>query len=356
MDKKTYLSIMAVLVTAAVLWLLVLLVTPFIKPLVWALIIGIATIPHYDRISRKFPHHPNRSASAMVLIITLCLILPITLLLVTITQNVIDLYGESAALITALTKTLPESIGNWPLVRTIIAWGNKFGLNLMDYPVKYASNVSQFLMDSATGAVKNLADFIFTLVMMLFILFFIYRDGKEIVSAGIARFATNQVKALRYSAQVRSTTTAVVVGNLLTCLAQGTLAGIGYLLAGVPAPALCGALTALLGLVPVVGTGLIWAPLVIFLAFTGAFYQAAFLALWCLLIVSFLADNALRPLVIGAKSDIPAVAIILGAVGGVSSLGLLGLIIGPVFFSILAASWREATRNKEEELVESDAD
>ena len=343
MDKKVYLSIMAALVTASVFWLLALLVAPFIKSLVWALVIGIATIPHYDRISGKFPGRPNCSAGVMVLLITLCVILPITLLLVTITQNVIDLYGESAALIAALTKTLPESISNWPLGHIIIAWGERFGLNLADYSAKFAGSASQFLLDTATGVAKNLADFAFTLIIMLFILFFIYRDGEEIVSAGIGRFAANPEKAIRYLFQLRSTTTAVVVGTLLTCLAQGALAGVGYWLASLPAPALCGALTAFLGLVPVVGTGLIWVPLVLYLVFTGALYQALFLTLWCLLVVVFVADNAVRPLAIGAKSDIPVPAIILGAVGGVTALGLLGLIIGPILFGILATSWREAT-------------
>lgn len=343
MDKKVYLSIMAAVATAAVLWLLALLVAPFSKPLLWALVIGVATMPHYDRITGKFPHHPNRNAGIMVLLITLCVVLPISLLLVAITQNAIDLYGESTALIAALTKTGPESISNWPLGRVIVVWGNKLGLNLADYPANFASSASQFLLEMATGAVKNLADFFFTLVMTLFILFFIYRDGEVIISAGISRFAANRGKAFRYSAQIRSTTTAVVVGTILTCLAQGVLAGIGYLLAGLPAPALCGALTAFLGLVPVVGTGLIWVPLALFLAFTGAFYQAGFLVLWCLIIVVFVADNAIRPLAIGAKSDIPVAAIILGAVGGVAALGLLGLIVGPIFFGILTTSWREAT-------------
>lgn len=356
MDKKTYYSIMAALMTAGVLWLLALLVAPFIKPLVWALVIGIATFPHYERISRKFPHHPGRSSGIMVLIITLCVILPIALLLFTIAQNAYAWYVESEALISALTKTLPETISNWPLGRAIIVWGNKFGLNLADFPAKFASNTSQFLLDTATSAAKNLADFTITLAMTLFILFFIYRDGEAIVSAGIARFATNREKALRYSVQIRSTTTAVMVGTILTCLAQGTLAGIGYVIAGVPAPTLCGALTALLALLPVVGTALVWVPLVMFLVFTGAFFSAGFLAIWCLIFVG-LADNAIRPLAIGARSDIPVLAIVLGAVGGVIALGMLGLIVGPVFFGILATSWHEATRvEPTERVAELDAD
>jgi predicted PurR-regulated permease PerM len=97
--------------------------------------------------------------------------------------------------------------------------------------------------------------------MALFILFFVYRDGERIVSTGIDRFATNRKKALYYFSEIRATTTAVTAETILTCLVQGATAGLGYFVARVPAPVLCGALTALAALVPVVGTAITWAPL-----------------------------------------------------------------------------------------------
>ena len=82
MDKKLYLSIMAALATAAAVWLFALLAAPLAKPLAWALIIGIATLPYHDRLVRKFPDHPDRSAGLMVLAITVCFILPVVALIV----------------------------------------------------------------------------------------------------------------------------------------------------------------------------------------------------------------------------------------------------------------------------------
>ena len=139
-----------------------------------------------------------------------------------------------------------------------------------------------------------------------------------------------------------ATTTAVTVGTILTCLVQGLTAGLGYYVAGVPAPILCGALTAVAALVPVVGTAIVWVPLAALVAINGAYLKAVLLAIWCLIFVG-LSDNAIRPLAIGAKSNIPVPAIVLGAVSGVMTLGILGLIVGPVVFSILMTLWRDLT-------------
>jgi predicted PurR-regulated permease PerM len=160
-----------------------------------------------------------------------------------------------------------------------------------------------------------------------------------------------QAHVLRYLSEIRATTTAVTVGTIFTCLVQGTSAGLGYFVAGVPAPVLCGALTALAALVPVVGTGIVWVPLAALIAVNGAYLKAGLLALWCIFFVG-LADNAIRPLAIGAKSNIPVPAIVLGAIGGVFALGILGLILGPVLFAILITVWRDVTGA--DQLIESD--
>ena len=90
MDKKTYFSIMAALATAVAIWLLALLAAPIAKPLALALIIGIATLPHHDRLARRFPGHPDCSAGLMVFAITICFILPVACLIFMVVQNAAD--------------------------------------------------------------------------------------------------------------------------------------------------------------------------------------------------------------------------------------------------------------------------
>jgi len=342
MDKKIYLSIMAAVATAAAVWLFALLAAPIAKPLAWALIIGIATLPHHDRLARKFPDHPDRSAGVMVLAITVCFILPFAGLIVMVAQNAADWYKEGERLVLAFSATSSATLSHFPFAGKIIALGDRFGIELSGFGAKLAAGASGYLLDAATNTAKNLGELLFTLGMALFILFFVYRDGERIVSAAITRFATDQDKARRYFSEIRATTTAVTVGTIFTCLVQGAIAGIGYFVAGVPAPILCGALTALAALVPVVGTGIIWVPLAALVAINGAYLKAGLLALWCIVFVG-LADNAIRPLAIGAKSNIPVPAIVLGAIGGVFSMGILGLILGPVLFAIFFNLWGEVT-------------
>lgn len=353
MDSKMYLSIMAALATAVAIWLFALLAAPIAKPLAWALIIGIATLPHHERLARKFPEHPERSAGLMVLAITVCFILPVATLIVLIAQNAAGWYNEGERLVLAFTTTGAGTLSHFPFANEIITFGERFGIDLSGFGSKMAAGASGYLLELTTNTAKNLGELLFTLAVALFILFFIYRDGERILSAAIVRFATNQDKTRRYCSGIRATTTAVTVGTIFTCLVQGVTAGIGYFAAGVPAPVLCGALTSVAALVPVVGTGIIWAPLVALIAINGAYLKAGLLALWCVFFVG-LADNAIRPLAIGAKSNIPVPAIVLGAICGVFALGILGLILGPVVFAVLITVWQDVTGD--EKLIEPEMD
>ncbi|NVN90052.1 MAG: AI-2E family transporter [Desulfuromonadales bacterium] len=342
MDRKTYLSIMAALATAAAVWLVALLAAPIAKPLAWSLIIGIATLPHYNRLNRKFPGHPDRSAGLMVLAITVCIILPIAALIAMVAENAADWYSEGERLVLAFTTSGAGALSHIPVARKLFTLGDQFGIDLAGFGAKLAGGASDYLLGLATNTALNLWELVFTLAVALFILFFIYRDGETIVATAINRFARNQDKARYYFSEIRSTTTAVTVGTILTCLVQGATAGLGYFVAGAPAPILCGALTALAALVPVVGTAVVWVPLAALVAINGAYLKAGLLALWCVLFVG-LADNIVRPLAIDAKSSIPTAAIVLGAICGVFTLGILGLILGPVLFAILITVWRDVT-------------
>ena len=340
MDKKTYLSMLAALATATAIVLFAMLAAPVANPFAWALIIGIATMPHHNRLLRRFPGRPGRSAGLMVLAITICFMLPTAALVITATLNATNWYKQLEQLVTEMSKTGASTLSHFPLVGKVISMGQRFGIDLAGVGAKIAAGGSSFILNIATEAAKNLLDLLFTLAVALFILFFIYRDGERVVSTCINRFATDQKKAHRYLAEIRSITTAVTVGTIFTCAAQGVTAGIGYFFADVPAPIFFGALTAIAALVPVVGTGVVWVPLVALVALNGTYLTAALLALWCIVFVG-LADNAIRPLAIGAARDIPVLAIVLGAICGVVTMGLLGLILGPVLFAILMTVWGE---------------
>ncbi|HJV34146.1 AI-2E family transporter [Geomonas sp.] len=338
MHRKLYLSILAAFATVAAIVLFAMLAAPVASPFALALIIGISTMPHYNRLLRRFPGHPARCAGIMVFAILVCIILPTAALVVTATINASDWYNQIVQLISTLSKTGVDTLRHLPLVDRASAIAHRFGVDFAGVGGKVAASASEFLVGVAAAAAKNLLDLLFTLFVALFILFFVYRDGERVVNTCIARLAPNKKKAARYVAEIRSITTAVTVGTLFTCAAQGVTAGIGYYVAGLPAPIFCGALTAMAALLPVVGTGVIWVPLTAVLALNGSYLHALLLAAYCMIFVG-MADNAIRPLAIGAASDIPVLAIVIGAICGVVTMGLLGLILGPVIFAILMTIW-----------------
>lgn len=342
MDKKVYLSVLAALATVAVAWLLILLAAPIIKPTAVALIIGIATFPYHTRLSRKFPNNPERAAGLMILSITACFILPVAALITTVVQNAANGFTEVQRIVLAIKTTGADPLSQPPLIKEINALAERFGVDLSDHITKLISNASGVILELTTNAAKGLGEFFFTLVVALFILFFIYRDGERIVSSAVNSFASNQEKARYYISAISNTTIAVTIGTIFTCFVQGITAGIGYYFAGVPAPILFGVLTALAAIVPVVGTGVIWIPIVVLFAIYGAYLKALLLALWCVVLV-VIADNAIRPLAIVANINISVLAIVLGAICGVFTMGILGLILGPVIFAVLINVWQDAT-------------
>lgn len=346
MDKKTYLSVLAALATAAAIGLFVLFAAPIAKPIAWALIIGISTMPHHTRLLRRYPDHPGRAAGLMVLAITICFVLPVSGLVITAATNASDWYKQVEHLIATISKTGATTLSQFPQIDRVMALIQSFGLDLAGMGAKVASGGSTYILNTATNVARNLFDFLFTLAVALFVLFFIYRDGQKVVEIFLAYLAPNRPKAERYAGKIQSITTSVTIGTLLTCAMQGILAGLGYWVAGVPAPIFCGTLTAIAALIPVVGTALVWVPLTALVALNGAYLTALLLAIWCAVFVG-LSDNAIRPLAIGATGDISVLAVVLGAICGIITMGLLGLILGPVIFAILMSLWDDVVTDVE---------
>jgi predicted PurR-regulated permease PerM len=132
----------------------------------------------------------------------------------------------------------------------------------------------------------------------------------------------------------------VFVGTLLTGLAQGVLAGIGYAIAGLPEPALLGALTAIASLVPAVGTLLIWLPAGIVLIASGHPVAGVFVLAWGVLVVVVVMEYVVRPKFLGRGQRIPSLLTFISLFGGVAVFGLLGLVLGPVIVSVAYALLR----------------
>jgi predicted PurR-regulated permease PerM len=203
---------------------------------------------------------------------------------------------------------------------------------LRDLVTRNLTQVSSQLLSVAGGLARNVIQFAITL-MALFVL---YLDGERVlVQARRLAGLLFPAAPVDFLDDIGAVVRAVVFGLLGTALAQGAIAAIGFVIFGVPSPVLLGMVTALASFVPF-GPTLVWIAAVLGLALAGQTGAAIGMAVWGALLVSTV-DNVLRPLLISGPTQIPFLLVLFGVLGGLATLGLLGLFVGPVVLSVAFA-------------------
>lgn len=176
-----------------------------------------------------------------------------------------------------------------------------------------------------------------TLFFTIMATFFVLRHWTELIARAERMLPLHPAHTRVVLAEFQKVGSEVFVGTLLTGLAQGVLAGIGYAIAAVPEAALLGALTAICSLVPVVGTLLVWVPIGVVLAISNHVGAGIFVLVWGALVVGVLCDYVIRPKLVGRDGYVPTLITFIALFGGVEVFGLIGLIVGPVIASVALA-------------------
>ena len=185
------------------------------------------------------------------------------------------------------------------------------------------------------------------LALSVLVAFFLYRDGDLVVAR--LRKAASRVAGpdARHLLDVAGkTVNSVVYGILGTALAQGVLAAIGFLIAGVPGATLLGLATFFFSVVPV-GPPLIWGSAALWLFYQGSTGMAIFMGLWGLLVIS-LVDNFLKPIIISRGSHLPFILVFLGVLGGVLAFGFIGVFLGPTLLAVgyqVLTEWMRSSKS-----------
>ncbi len=316
-----------------------LVMNPFFVPLAWAGVIGYASWPVAEWMRRRCGGHDTLAASLTTLLAALILIAPLIWLGWLARQEIGQLYPALLAFVAA-PPPAPDWLlevpwlGDWITRQRDLLLSDPQGVNaaIRAWLAAHAGQMATL----AEGAGRNLAK----LVLALVILFFFYRDGARIVHElrhVMARFIGHRTHA--YLASVGATTRAVVYGILLTALAQGSLAGVGYWVAGLASPVTLGVFTALCALIPF-GTPLAWGGAGLWLLLQGETAGAIGVWIWGAAVVSQI-DNVLRPLFISSVGAIPFLLVLFGVLGGLLAFGLVGLFVGPIVLAVAWAVWRE---------------
>ena len=312
----------------------------FIVPVLWAAIIAYMTWPWYQWIYRKCGSRSTLSATLMISLIILLIGIPLTFGIFMLQHEGRSLYYELQKQVFSGHLNVPDFIRQLPFI------GKEITRTLHDIntdPNSIVQTVSIWIqshLNYGRFVLNEIGKNIIKLCFAVMSLFFFYRDGQTIL---------NQVsKALEmvigprihhYLDTISETTRAVVYGVGLTAVAQAVLAGLSYLVAGVPNPMVLTIVTFLLALIPF-GTPLAYGSVALWLFSQGQTVEAIGVMAWGVCIVST-SDNVIRPLVISGATQIPFLLIMFGVLGGIASFGLVGLFIGPVILAVLLAIWRE---------------
>ena len=312
----------------------------FIVPALWAAILAYVTFPVYNFFHQKVKLSPNISAGIMTVSISLMLGIPVVLGLFVLQQEAVSLYSNLLYRIKVGYVDLPEEIKNLPVigqqVRDILWEINKDPeASLSAFRAWLQSHLyyGKVALDVALSTMAKMG-------MALMTIFFFYRDGINLmkqIRQALRNIIGNRIDD--YIDSVGSTTQAVVYGIGLTALAQAILAGTGYYVAGAPSPILLTLMTFIVALIPF-GTPFAWMGVAIWLLTQGHTPEAIGLALWGMLVISWV-DNLIRPIVISGATKIPFIIIFIGVLGGLTAFGFVGLFIGPVVLAIALAVWRE---------------
>jgi len=320
----------------------------FLLSLVWAIIIVYVMWPPYQWLRRQFKDQASLSAAVMTAIIAMVIVLAVYWLAAMLQDETKIAYQSLVSNFTHGPYQLPGFISRLPWLGNYLQeWLDRMTNDRTEMTTQLADWAKQWLGEFAKF-LGSIGQNVMKLGVILVTVFFCFRDGKKILQQlqqGLVRFLGKYQHV--YLQAAGNTTRAVVYGLVLAALGQGVLAGLGYYVAGVKAPVLFGAITALLALIPM-GATLVWLPTGISLILMDQFWPGIGLLLWGFLVVSTV-DNVIRPLVISGAGQVPFLVVLFGVLGGLSAFGAIGLFLGPVILAVLLSVWQAWLKQQQEE-------
>jgi predicted PurR-regulated permease PerM len=320
---------------------------PLYGAVLWATVVAILFAPLYRRLSRSMRQWRTLAALATVTIIVVIVILPLTVITVSLVGEASGVYAKIQSGEVNLGRYVQQIYDASPAwVASLL---DRFGLThlaaVQDKLTAALMKGSQFLAAQALYVGQHTFDFIVSLFVMLYLLFFLLRDGDELArrTKEAIPLRADQQRALfeKFVVVIRAT----VKGNIVVAVLQGALGGLIFWFLGIHAPVLWGVLMAVLSLLPAVGAALVWLPVAVYLLATGAVWQGLVLIGYGVLVIG-LVDNLLRPILVGKDTKMPDYLVLVSTLGGIAIFGFNGFVIGPVIAAMFMATWEifSATR------------
>jgi predicted PurR-regulated permease PerM len=324
---------------------------PFLVPVLWGVIIAVAVYPGYRRLEVRLNGRRRLAATLFTALMLLVLVVPSVLLGGSLASGV----ERAAAAFHAGTLDVPpppDGVASWPLVGPEVHRFWQLAADNLQDAVREAGPVlkdaGKWLLEAAAGTGVALLQFLLAIIIAGALLAYAEAGGRA-TRAVAQRLAPE--RGLGFARVAEQTVRSVATGILGVALLQGILAGLGFLVAGVPAAGLLTIVCIVSGVIQV-GVGIVLIPAVIYLFYTADTLTAVAFLVYAILILPL--DNILKPLLLGRGVKVPMVVVFIGAIGGFINTGIIGLFLGAVIFTLgyglfMAWLYPEAERAAEAE-------
>ncbi|MGH7787988.1 MAG: AI-2E family transporter [Candidatus Binatia bacterium] len=313
------------------------IISDFIGPLSYAALLAFIFYPLYRALLHRLGPREGLAAGLMTLAVVLLVIIPTFYVLALTTTESVALFERVSAFV---RSDQPHEM----MLRLRASWlgqmwldlgprGDALRANLPELAISASQTVSGFLVAQAPAAAANVLRFFVAFFFTVFAMFFFFRDGARMV-LGVRDLVPMETAAKdAILARFSDTLSAVVLGSALGAFAQGLLAGIAFWALGVPFAVLLAGATAFFSLLPFVGP-VVWVGVALYFLIDGDYLRATIMTGWGILVIGS-ADNFIRPLIIGGRTQIPTILLFFGILGGLQAYGFIGMFLGPAIIAIV---------------------
>jgi predicted PurR-regulated permease PerM len=337
LESRVFLSL--VLVTTVVfLWM----VRGFLMPVFWAAVFAMLFQPLFLRLAGLLRGRTSLAAFLSTLIVVLVVLVPSGLLATALAQQALSLYQRIAsgeinadALVRYAERFLPA------LTRMLERYEVEVE-QVRDSLQSAAGSATQYIAEQALAVGQNALIFAVLFGLMLYLLFFFFRDGERIIEALIRAIPMGDERERQLFRKIAEVSRATVKGTIVVAAVQGAIGGVLFALVGIQAAVFWGVAMGILSLLPAVGAALVWVPAAIVLLATGAFWKAVALIAGGTLVIG-LVDNVLRPILVGRETKMPDYLVLLATLGGLTVFGMAGFVAGPVIAALFLVTWQMFT-------------
>ncbi|HEY0961953.1 MAG TPA: AI-2E family transporter [Pseudomonadales bacterium] len=337
-DKMEQLTFMLFLTIVTVLFIL--LLKPFFAPIFWACALALLFYPVQFRLAERWGNHPNLIALTTLGLCIVVLIIPVLFILSSFISEGTELYARIQRGEFDPDSYLDRMRDAVPLLERMLEWLDIDSMaSIEEEATAGAIAASGFAARNAFTLGQTTFNFVLSLALMLYMTFFLLRDGSMLIDLITHALPLGDERERLLFAKFAEVTRATIKGNLIVSMVQGALGGLIFLILDMPTPVLWGVAMAIVSLIPAIGAGLIWLPFAIYLIVTGDVTSGVILIVYGVAVIG-LADNVLRPILVGRDTRLPDWLVLISTLGGLVMFGIHGFVMGPLVAAVFIVFWQ----------------